>query len=147
MNAARLTLHAVAAIAAFVVALAVGLWVGGFMIVGIAAVPAIAASQVAAFAGWVVLDTLPDSPRAAPIGAGVTMALFAHVAFGVFVLLAMLFGGKPASDVADALTVVFLMATVSALKGGWLTLPLAIAAAFHVHRLLRDERRRPATAS
>jgi hypothetical protein len=139
MSPARFFLHAAAAITAFGVVLAVSLWLAGFMIVGVAAVPAILASQAAAFAGWLVIDTYPDSPRAAPIGAGLMMAAVAHMTFGGFALLTMSSGGTFGNSVDDKISFVALAVTLSVVKGGWLTLPLAIAAAFKVHRMRRSE--------
>ena len=100
--------------------------------------PAVAAAQVAALAGWPLLERYRASAWTAPLLIGLLMAFVTHLLFGPFAIVSqMLFEETPVGD--GAISAALLFSYISALVAGIATAPATMAVAVLVHRLRRKE--------
>lgn len=113
---------------------------------GFIGLAAAAAAQIAALAGWPLLD---DAARRTgwwrPLLTGVGMALLTHLLFGpIMQLVGRLHAAASYPSVAGLLLGALSLSLVSLLLVGWATAPLVAAFAVFVHRLRSKELARAA---
>lgn len=141
MSFARLLLHGLAAVLPVIV---IGIVIGfvdgkAAEMVPLAAV-AVFAAQVAALAGWPLLDDAARRPGLArPVLAGLAMALLTHVLFGVVLSSFLLLEHDVLSQPGELLRSMVFFVVVSLILAGGATLPLLMGLGVGLCRLRRDE--------
>lgn len=146
MSFARVLLHGLAVVLPVVmIGVAFGLGGGNASeIVPLAAVSVIAA-QLAALAGWPLLDSAARRPGLArPVLAGLAMALLTHVLFGVVASLYVLLERDVLAQPGALLRSVVFYLLMSLVLAGWATAPALMVLTVGLCRLRREELAMPA---
>lgn len=141
MSFTRLLLHGLAVVLpAMVIGIAVGFADGKAADMVLLAAVAVFAAQLAALAGWPLLDDAARRPGLArPVLAGLAMALLTHVLFGVVLSFFLLLEHKSLSQPGELLRSMVFFVVVSLILAGWATLPLLMGLGVGLCGLRRDE--------
>ncbi|MCQ4166877.1 hypothetical protein [Tahibacter harae] len=146
MSFTRLLLHAAALVLpALVIGIAVGVAGGNAAEIPPLAGFAMLAAQLAALAGWPLLDSAARRPGLVrPVLAGLFMAVLTHVLFGVLLSLGLSLKHAVLSDLGELLRSMVFFVFLSLMLAGWATAPALMGLAAGLCRLRRGELAAPA---